>query len=98
MTQFDSSDQGIVNILRACGVRNESIKCLSDLVGLKFEFRYKYGIICQEINNITIVESKDSSGNKHPQIEISLDMNQSSNFICLACMIKDTLIMPQEPQ
>ncbi len=98
MVQFDWSEDGVLNILRACGIRHKSIKKLSDLSGLWFEFRYKHGIICQQITTVTLIMSKDGNGNKHPQIEISINMPQSPNFVCLACMVKNELFMSENPK
>lgn len=97
MMQFDSSDDGVLNILKVCGIEHKSIKSLSDLIGLTFEFHYKKGIITQIIENVYLTTSEGDSSDNNPQLEISLKMQQSQNFICLFCVVKNTLFVPEKP-
>ncbi|HNV96907.1 MAG TPA: hypothetical protein PKL13_01150 [bacterium] len=95
---FDSSDRGVLTLLAACGIKHKSIKKLSSLCDLVFEFHYKHGIITQVIENVFLTMAKDLDNNEYPQLEISLNMKQSPSFICLACMIKGTLCVPKNPE
>ena len=91
MSALNLSPSGVLNTLKASGISDVSIKKLSDLYGKTFEFTYKHGIIAGVISSIYLTNSKDDFNNSNPKLEISLDMKQHTNFVCLEYIVRPTL-------